>query len=73
MALQRASRNQSHMRTGLRTCRFFIEFVFESIPQTILQTYIYHQLNKSHLAGGCGTAAAARAHVCVCVRVRVKR
>lgn len=49
-------------------CRFFIEFVFESIPQTVLQTYIYHQLAKSHLAGEAagrdqaGRGAAGWAH-----------
>eukprot|EP00198_Chlamydomonas_reinhardtii_P007151 XP_001696487.1 predicted protein [Chlamydomonas reinhardtii] len=37
--------------TSLLPLMFFIEFVFESIPQTVLQTYIYHQLAKSHLAG----------------------
>lgn len=45
--------------TPSAACRLFIEFVFESIPQTVLQTYIYHQLSKSHLAGGARHAAAA--------------
>ncbi len=46
--------------------RLFIEFVFESIPQTVLQTYIYHQLSKSHLAGAARGCCATQLHQLTC-------
>ncbi|KAG2501995.1 hypothetical protein HYH03_000491 [Edaphochlamys debaryana] len=43
--------NFSSFLSNYNFSRYFIEFVFESVPQTILQTYIYHKLSQSHLAG----------------------
>ncbi|EFJ52844.1 hypothetical protein VOLCADRAFT_115780, partial [Volvox carteri f. nagariensis] len=51
IAFPRLFVNFSSFLSNYNFSRFFIEFVFESIPQTILQTYIYHQLAQgSHAA-----------------------
>ncbi|GFR43398.1 hypothetical protein Agub_g4477, partial [Astrephomene gubernaculifera] len=47
----RAFANFSSFLSNYNFSRLFIEFVFESIPQTVLQTYIYHRLAQGRHAG----------------------
>ncbi|GLI70323.1 hypothetical protein VaNZ11_015278, partial [Volvox africanus] len=51
IAFPRLFVNFSSFLSNYTFSRFFIEFLFESIPQTIMQTYIYHQLAKGRHAG----------------------